>query len=206
MNTKIAERNSAKRRKNLYTGLFLGWVALSAVWIWYISGICVPSHPENHDAVMPYPALLRQFSGNLLYNPFLALLVGLIVGGVLLYPTKNRWLGLALLPWLLFACVLGSISSSCIVNDASLIATVKFDGSIDYLLWVDDTGSWDMSTNALYLYTCDENGPNCRLQVIKRYTSTPFPRPSDLRLTVDSTHNQLQVINRDEVIYTLAPE
>lgn len=205
MDTKTVEQDTAKRRKNLYTGLFLGWVVLSVVWIWYISGICVPSHPENYDAVTPYPALLRQSSGNLLYNPFFVLLVGLIVGGVLLYQTKNWWLGLALLPWLPFACVLGFLSSLC-SNGASLIETVEFDGSTDYLLWVDDTGSWDMSTNALYFYTCDEDGPNCRLRVIKRYISSPYPRPSDLRLFIDTSHNQLQVINRDEVIYTLDPE
>lgn len=207
MNTEIAENNPSKRRKNLYTWLFLGWVVLSVMWILRGPELCLPSYRANSDELINYSELIQRHTWNIVNNSrFMPLAVALLVGGGLVYRAQRRWLGLLLIPVICFGCTASLGGIICDQTALDHVATIEFDGSVYHLtLGHDVAGGMDISSDILFLYECDDNGESCRGREIARHVGFPFTE-SNLRLLVDETLNQLQVINRDEVIYTLDPE
>lgn len=203
MNAETAENDSAKARKNRYTWLFLGWVVLSVVWIGYGPEFCLPSYRVNSNEIVNYSELIQQHTWSIVSNTaLLPLGVSLLVGGVLVYHARRWWLGLLLIPLPIFA--LGLFLAGILCDETALqhIATIEFGDSV-YHLTAGDYPNCDVFTEVLILFQCSKSGERCQGKTIDTAMWYEF---ETAKLVVDETLNQLQVINRDDVIYTLTPE
>lgn len=204
MNT-IVKKPHANQKKRDYW-LFVSWLLVSFLWIYVGAGECLPSYQADYNKIVNYSDLLRQHSTNILQHPLFILGIVLLVSGILLYRAKQWLVGLLLIPLVPFACFISLGGTLCYHTILYHITTVKFDGSVYHLtLGNDVAGGADVFPDALFLFKCVENTDSCRGQEIARYLSGAYEKP-DLKLIVDATHNQLQVLNGDELIYTLDSE
>ncbi|MCB9457702.1 MAG: hypothetical protein H6671_17090 [Anaerolineaceae bacterium] len=203
MNLKTTESNPTKRRKNRYTGLFLGWVVLSVVWIGYGPELCLPSYRANSNEIVNYSELIQRHTWSIVNNsPLLPLAVALLVGGVLVYRARRWWLSVLLIPVVLFACAFFMAGVLCDETVLYHVATAKLGDNV-YHLTVGDYNNLDLFEEYLFIFQCDANDERCQGKPIDIAMWYEF---ENAKLIVDASHNQLQVINRDEVIYTLDPE
>ncbi len=204
MNTTAKKPHGNQKKRDYW--LFVSWLLVSFLWIYFGTGECLPSYRADYNKIVNYSDLLRQHSTNILQDPLFVLSIALLVSGIILYRAKQWLVGLLLIPLVPFACFISLGGTLCDHTTLHHIAAVEFDGSIYHLtLGNDVAGGWDISTDVLFLFKCVENTDSCQGQEIARYLSGAYEKP-DLRLLVDATHNQLQVINGDEVVYTLDPE
>lgn len=179
---------------------------VSFLWIYFGAGECLPSYRADYNKFVNYSDLLRQHSTNILQDPLFILSIALFVSGIILYRAKQWLVGLLLIPLVPFACFMSLGGILCYHTILYHIATVEFDGNLYHLtLGNDVAGGADVFPDALFLFKCIENTDSCRVQEIARHLSGAYQK-QDLKLIVDPAHNQLQVINSDEVIYTLDPE